>query len=569
MRIAIDSLAYPEIEPNLFLPVVGLFAIVLFQFVIYFPARRVMRRISISITYDLRKRVFHNIQYQGSGFFNKYSTGDLMSRAHNDVNQVRMAASWGWLQLITIAFQFVTSLSIMFYMSLELTLWVLIPTPLVGVCGWFMARGMYPYFRERQEAQAAVSTFAQENLNGIRTIQAMAQEDHEIARFRQVATTYIKKFYRAVRYQQFMMIIMGTLSTISPLLILTVGGFMVINGELTIGVYTAFNAYLMMLVRSVTSVGWSLSMFTSAAAATERIFEIVDHEPEVKDTQDDSSDAIQDAKGTLEIRDLFYTYPDASIPALNKLNLRLDAGETIALLGRVGSGKSSILRAAVRLIDTPQGTIFVDGKDVCDLSIADLRKLVGLVPQYPFLFSATIQENITYDDPERHIDAVWEAAIEAGLAPTIEDATDGMETLVGERGITLSGGQKQRVTLARGLIRHTPILLLDDCFSSVDTETEERIIEGLHWMRENKSTILISHRVSTARHADRIYVIDNGAVLEEGTHEELLEKGGYYADLEAVQSNESEDESRKERLLATLESDDSSESTDELAETES
>ena len=236
--------------------------------------------------------------------------------------------------------------------------------------------------------------------------------------------------------------------------------------------------------------------------------------------------------------------------------MQVAAGETVALLGRVGSGKSTILKAAVRLLDTPKGMVYLDGRDVCDWPLERLRELVTLVPQDPFLFSATLRANLTYDDPERGDEAIWDAVDAAGLDRTVrEDLTLGLGTIVGERGITLSGGQKQRATLARGLIRDAKVLLLDDCFSSVDTETEENILRGLQRLRADKTTVLISHRVSTARHANRIYVIDNGHVLESGTHEELLAKNGYYAELEAVQSNQERDLSRKSALLEHLQTD--------------
>ena len=302
MKIAIDSLTYDHIEPNLALPSLGILGLVLVQALIYIPARRVLRRMSISITYDLRKRFFHNVQYQGPAFFNVYSTGDLMSRAHNDVNQVRMAASWGWVSLATLIFTLIAGLYYMFSMSVELSIYVLLPTPFVALTGFFMARGMYPYFRERQEAQARVSTFTQENLNGIRTIQAMAQEDHEIDRFQGISTEYIKKYYRAVRYQAFMQFIMSMITIISPMIILGYGGYLVLIGELTVGSYTAFSAYLMMVTQPIASIGFSLSMFTSAAASTARIFEVIEYEPEVK-TDSESSIRNGEVKGETRIQE--------------------------------------------------------------------------------------------------------------------------------------------------------------------------------------------------------------------------------------------------------------------------
>ena len=552
LRTAIDSLADPAIPPNYALPALGILVIVVIQAGIYIGSRRALRRVSIAVTYDLRKRLFNHIQYQGPSFFNRFGTGDLMSRAVNDVRMVRMAVSFGWVQIATVVFTLATSLGFMLWMSPALTAWVVVPLPFVAVTGFFMARGMYPYYRERQEALADLTSFTQENLNGIRTIQAMAQEDHEIGRFKRTSTAYAQKFYRATRYQQFMDVGMSSITSIAPLIILFYGGSLVLAGELSLGTWTSFTTYLMMLTHSVTQIGWALSMFVGAAAGAERIYEILDSAPEV--TDDPHFQPPAESEGRLEFRDFVYRHPGAPRPTIGGVDIRLNAGETVALLGRVGSGKSTILKAAVRLVDTPKGSVFLDGRDVCDFPMKRLRELVTLVPQDPFLFSASLRENLTYDDPERGDEAIWDAVEAAGLGRTVrEDLKDALDTVVGERGITLSGGQKQRATLARGLIRDAKVLLLDDCFSSVDTETEENILSGLQRLRGDKTTLLISHRVSTARHADRIYVIDNGRVLESGSHEDLLAKNGYYAELEAVQSNQEHDRSRKSALLHDLE----------------
>ena len=553
MRTAIDSLADPQIAPNYALPALGILAITLVQAVVYIGSRRALRRVSIAVTYDLRKRLFNHVQYQGPTFFNRFGTGDLMSRAVNDVRMVRMAVSFGWVQIATVIFSLFTSLFFMIYMSPKLTAWVVLPLPFVAVVGFVMARGMYPYFRERQEALANVTSFTQENLNGIRTIQAMAQEDHEIDSFRRASTVYAQKFYRATRYQQFMDVAMGSLTTIAPVIILFYGGSLVLSGELSIGTWTAFTTYLTMLTHSVTQIGWALSMFVGAAAGTERIYEILDYEPEVADSAGAAA-TTPDVVGQLEYRGFTYRHPGAPRPTIDGVDIDVRPGETVAILGRVGAGKSTILKAAVRLLDTPRGSVFLDGRDVCDLPVQRLRELVTLVPQDPFLFSATLRENLTYDEPERGDEPIWDAVNASGLERTVrDDLSDGLGTIVGERGITLSGGQKQRATLARGLIRDAKVLLLDDCFSSVDTETEENILNGLRRLRGDKTTVLISHRVSTARHADRIYVIDNGRVLESGSHAELLAKDGYYAELEAVQSNQERDQSRRSALLQDLE----------------
>ena len=549
-KLAVDSLVDPELEPYLVIPALLILGVVASQFAIYVPARRVLRRISISSAYDLRKRFFNLVQYQGPNFFNKFGTGDLMSRAVNDISMVRMVVSFGAVNIVIFIFSVIAALSFMLAMSPALTVWVVAPLPFVAVIGFVMARGMFPFFRERQEALATLTAFTQENLNGIRTIQAMAQEEQEIERFRRASTRYAQKFYRAERYQVIVNVAMTLLTMISPVVILLYGGLLVLDGALTIGSFSAFFGYLVLITAQVHSIGFSLSMFTSAAAATQRIFEILDYPREVVDVAE--VELAGEIKGRLEFRNFSYRHPGAARPTIDGINLRVDAGETVAMLGRIGSGKSTILKAAVRLIDTPRGSVFLDGKDICQVPIRRLREAVTMVPQDPFLFSAALRENLTYDKPDRGDDEILQAVDAAGLKEMVGRLVDGLDTVVGERGTTLSGGEKQRSTLARGLIRRADVLLLDDCFSSVDTETEELILGGLQRMRAGKTTLLISHRVSTARHADRIYVIDNGRVLESGTHEELLAQGGYYADLEAVQSSQDRDRARRGQLLRQL-----------------
>jgi ATP-binding cassette subfamily B protein len=533
------------------MPALLIVAIVVARFGIFIFARRIMRRVSISVAYDLRKRIFSHVQYQGPNFFNHFSTGDLMSRAINDINMVRMMVSFGWVNIITFLFTIGVGLYYMMVLSPELAAWVVLPLPFVAIVGFVMARRMFPYYRDQQEAMAEVTAFTQENLNGIRTIQAMAQEDQEIARFNEVSTHYAQMVYRATRYNAWISLVMPILTTASPVIIIFYGGTLVLAGDITIGTFMAFFSYMMMVVWPVRMIGMSLTMFIAGAAGTQRIFEVLDYEHEISDVPADHLPDTID--GRIEYRGLSFNHQGAARPTIENVNIEIVPGETIALLGRVGSGKSTLLKTVVRLIDTPRGSVFIDGHDVCDFPIQKLRELITMVPQEPFLFSTSLRENLTYDDPEREDGQLWDAAEAAGLAGTVRDFGEGLDTIVGERGQTLSGGQKQRATLARGMVRKAPILLLDDCFSSVDTETEERILSGLTRMRHGKTTMLISHRVSTARHADRIFVIDNGHISESGTHEELMTLGGYYADLAAVQSDQDEDRARKARLLHDLE----------------
>tara|TARA_B100000470_G_scaffold4603_1_gene3389 strand:- start:5070 stop:6833 length:1764 start_codon:yes stop_codon:yes gene_type:complete len=564
MKTAIDSLADPDIEPTLLVPVLSILAIVATRFLIYVVSQRVLRRLSISVAYDLRKRLFNHVQFQGAHFFNRFGTGDLMSRAVNDVSMVRMVVSFGAVTILTTVFTLITGLYFMIMLSPSLTFWVVLPLPLVAVAGFGMARALFPYYMDRQEAMAAVTSFTQENLNGIRTVQAMAQEEQEINRFRDVSTHYAQTVYRVNRYQALMNVVMGFISTVSTVIVVFYGGALVLRGDITLGTFMAFFSYLMMVAWPVRMIGMSITMFTAAAAGTERIFEILDYEPEVDDASIETVRA--ELRGRIEFRDLVYSHPGSPRPTIAGTTLNVEPGETIAFMGRVGSGKSTLLNAIVRLVDTPGGMIFLDGHDIRDFPLRQLREAVTLVPQDPFLFSMTLRDNLTYDDLSRDDASIWDAAEAAAFAdPLRRQLAQGLDTMVGERGVTLSGGQKQRATLTRGMVRDAKVLLLDDCFSSVDTETEERILRGLRRMRGGKTTMLISHRVSTARHADRIFVIDAGRFVESGTHDELIAQGGYYADLAAVQSNQDEDRERKARLLRDLDTEISAESMPEAA----
>ena len=288
-----------------------------------------------------------------------------------------------------------------------------------------------------------------------------------------------------------------------------------------------------MVVQPFRVAGFVVNLFQRAAVASDRLFDVFDRAAEIEDAPDTAAPA--HIVGDISVRHLRFAYEGAPRKALADVNLDIARGESITVMGRVGAGKTTLLKQLVRVLDTPSGTVFIDGTDVRDYPLAQLRAQVAMVPQDPFLFGEPVRENLSYDDPARALDLVWQAAEAADFRETVEDMPEGMETVVGERGVTLSGGQKQRATLARGLIRHAPVLILDDCFSSVDTETEEHILSELRRLRRGKTTILVSHRVSTARHSDRIVIMENGAIAEVGTHDELLATGGFYAELERIQ----------------------------------
>jgi len=318
------------------------------------------------------------------------------------------------------------------------------------------------------------------------------------------------------------------------LMIVMYGGHLVLENRMSVGDLVFFFACLGMLLQPIRMAGMLVMLVQRAAVATERLFEIYDAESEIQDLPDTTVPA--QISGAFELRDLSFTYPGSAEPVLKNINLSITPGESIAVVGRIGSGKSTLLKQFTRIVNTERGVLFVDGHDVCGYPLAQLREQIAQVLQDPFLFGEPLSENISYDDPERGDDLIWDAAASASLKSSIESFPLRLSTIVGERGVTLSGGQKQRTTLARGLIRNAPVLILDDCFSSVDTETEEHILSRLGELRRGRTTILVSHRISTLRHSDRIIVLEAGEIVEMGNHEELLVKQGIYAKLEEAQT---------------------------------
>jgi ATP-binding cassette, subfamily B, multidrug efflux pump len=395
-------------------------------------------------------------------------------------------------------------------------------------------------FRDVQDRLSDLGSHVQENLSGIRTIQAMVQEENEIRRFAATNQAYADAFYRQAWVNSLMTAWMPSLAAICSITILGYGGWLVLNDELSIGALVAFFMYVNMVVQPFRVAGFIINLFQRAAVASDRLFEVISLAPEIEDRP--SGDTPPHIRGAIEFRHLSYRHDDHGPAALEDVNLAIRPGESISIMGRVGAGKSTLLKLLVRLLDPPPGTIFIDGHEVGAYPLAQLRSQIALVPQDPFLFGEPLRDNLTYDEPGRATDAIWQAADAADLKRTIEDFPEQLATLVGERGVTLSGGQKQRATLARGLIREAPVLVLDDCFSSVDTATEEHILRELKRLRRGQTTLLVSHRVSTARHSDRIVVLDGGHVAECGTHEELIARGGLYAELERIQ-REGADES--------------------------
>ncbi len=537
LKQGIDSIAAGN--PELLIPVVGIIGAVLGRFVTVSFARLTVRRVGLLVAFDLRQRLYAKLQEQGPRFFNRFTIGDMMTRAVADISLIQRLVSFGTILLVILVFATVVGFGFMLALSPALTLLILPPMPFVFAYAWYASREMGIASRLVQDRLSDLSAHVQENLSGIRTIQAMVQEDNEIKRFQATNNAYAAAFYRQARINSHMTAWMPTLAAVCSIIILGYGGSLVLAGEMSVGTFAAFFMYVNMVVQPFRVAGFIVNLFQRAGVAADRLNEVLSLEPEIPDRP--NPDAPARIRGAISFRNLSFTYPGGDHPAVENFTLDVREGETIAIMGRVGSGKSTLLKQLVRLLDPPPGSILIDGVDVRDYPLAQLRSQVALVPQDPFLFGEPLADNISYDDPARGVDQVWQAAEAADLKDTIEHFPERLDTVVGERGVTLSGGQKQRTTLARGLIRQAPVLVLDDCFSSVDTETEEHILSELRRLRGDRTTLLVSHRVSTARHADRILIMDGGRIAELGSHSELLARGGLYAELERLQREGKQD----------------------------
>lgn len=518
---------------GLWLPILGILGAVSCRFGIVSWARISVRRAGFLVQYDLRDKFYAHLQRMGPTFFNQFAIGDLMTRAIADIQLVRQLISHGTIMVVIFVFATVVGFSCMAYMSPALTLFVLPPLPFLFIYTWRTSLKLGRASRAVQERMSDMGSHVQENISGVRTIQAMVQEENEIKRFDAHNQAYTNAFYGHARIQSLMQVVMASFAAVSIVTILGYGGHLVMTNELSYGEFTAFFGYVNMIVQPFRVAGFTITLLQRAAVASRRLFKVFDYQPEIEDSP--KPNVPTRVAGALEVKSLSFTYGDADSAVLKNISLHVEVGQMITIMGRVGSGKTTFLKQFVRILNTPRQTIFLDGVDICDYSLKQLRQYITFVPQEAFLFGEPIRSNITYDKPRRAIEEIWDAAEIASLDSTIHQMERKMDTMVGERGVTLSGGQKQRTTVARGAIRDAPVLILDDCFASVDTETEESILRELKQLRQNQTTILVSHRVSTAQHSDLIVILDQGGIVERGAHEYLLEHGGFYAELERIQ----------------------------------
>lgn len=495
-----------------------------------FWMRKILIGVSREIEYDLRNDFLAHIQRLSLAFLQSRRTGDIMSRATNDLNAVRSVLGPGIMYSMNTITLVIISTSILLNLNWKLTLLAYIPLVLVSLTVKKLGRQIHDRFEVIQEQFSNMSTKVQENISGIRVVKAFAREESEIEVFRELNLEYIRRNIKLIRLWGVFYPMMTALIGMSSVALLWFGGRQVIEGYLTLGEFVAFMGYLAMLTWPTIAVGWVINIFQRGAASMGRILEIMETEPEIGDVPDAA--VPECVQGDLEFRNLTFRYPNSNMPVLNNINLKIAAGTTLAIVGHTGSGKSTLINLIPRLFDPPPGTIFLDGRDVRRWPLADLRRTIGYVPQETFLFSDTIRENIAFgkDNGFSDSDADWAARV-SQIADDIETFSHKMQTYVGERGITLSGGQKQRVAISRAVAILPKILIFDDSLSNVDTYTEERILGQLTEVMKDRTTILVSHRISTVKNAHQIVVLKDGCIVEHGTHESLMTLEGVYSDL--------------------------------------
>ena len=507
--------------------------------------RQILIGASREIEFDIRNDLFAHLESQPPAFFQRHRTGDIMARSTNDLNAVRQLLGPAIMYSANTIVFTAAALPFMIRISPWLTLCAFVPLPFASVLVQYFGARIHTRFERIQAMFSDISAQAEENFSGARLIRAFAQEEAQIAAFEEANREYIKRSLRLARLMAMLWPTLEFMLGIALMITLLVGGHQVVQHKMSVGDFTSYNVYMVQLIWPMIAIGWVVNLVQRGAASVVRIDQIMKLKPTIDDSQADATLASAPIAGSIEFRNLSFAYTTAGpevkpFEVLHDISLEIPAGSSLAIVGPTGSGKSTLVSLIPRLQQAEPGAVLIDGRPVHEYPLATLRQNIGFVPQETFLFSTTIRDNIAFGVPDASEDAIESAARTAHIANEILEFPEGFATIVGERGMTLSGGQKQRTAIARAILRDPRILILDDALASVDTYTEEQILTAMRTAMQGRTTILIAHRVSTARTADRVAVLVEGRIIEYGTHDELLARGGYYSDLFEKQSLEEE-----------------------------
>ncbi|MBN2356217.1 ABC transporter ATP-binding protein [candidate division KSB1 bacterium] len=497
------------------------------QGIFRYNMRNILIGVSRRVEYHLRNDYMAHLQTLSASFFQRNKTGDLMARATNDMEAVRSMLGPGIMYMMNTIIVGITTIWLMLHISPQMSLWSLLPMPLVAVIVYRQVRQIQKLYNRIQAQFSSLTARVQENLSGMRVVKSYVQEEHEITHFNRLGREYINRNMALVKVRAGLWASIEFLLGITILIALLVGGRLVINETVSIGSLVAFLSYLAMLAWPMIAFGWVLNIWQQGAASIKRILSILREEADVQDDRR-TDHSIRDIEGRITFRNLTFTYEEATAPALQSIELDIPAGTTVAIVGNTGSGKSTLVNLVARLYEVPEGALFIDGREIHTIPLSVLRRNIGMVPQEAFLFSDTLGDNIAFGRPGADAREIETAADISRLTSDLDQFPQGYETMVGERGITLSGGQKQRAAISRAVIRMPKILILDDALSAVDTYTEEEILRGLRDIMAGRTTLIVSHRISTIRDADFIIVLQNGGIVEQGDHAQLTAQQGVY-----------------------------------------
>jgi ATP-binding cassette subfamily B protein len=485
---------------------------------------------SRKIEYELRNDFFSHLLTLPMSFYHEHRTGDLMARATNDLNAIRVIVGPGIMFSISNSMLFIFVISFMFYTNVKLTLFALLPLPLITLMSKFFLKHIFDIFKKVQEQYSDITSKVQENIAGVRVVKAYVQEESEAKEFETINKTYLKLNLKLTKLRTILISSLTFLMGLGVIILIWFGGILVVDNTIKIGDFVAFLAWLGMLAWPMISFGWIMNMIQQGAASMGRINEIMDTKSDIKD--DDNTDhSLKTMEGAIEFCNINFAYNSQPSKVLENINIKIPRGKTLAITGPTGSGKTTFVNLISRMIEPQEGRLLIDGIELKKYPLQVLRKNIGYVPQETFLFSESITENISFGIESPSLEEVKKAAVISTINRDLKDFPDEYETVIGERGITLSGGQKQRTALSRAIIRKPKILILDDAFSSVDSNTEENILDQFRKFNSEQTNIIISQRISTIKNADIIIIMDEGKIIEQGTHKSLLKAEGFYADL--------------------------------------